>query len=432
MAPGTSWARTGCSTETGYSPARPSSRPARNGCVARWRRSCCPTMTTSGARFTRAVASAATALPSPAVVCRIASAGSFVASARPVASPTTEASWRASTKRRSSGSPESSWISVDPGLAKMVVRPRSRRTSNAASRTVVVVMVAMALCVLRQRGDELGLGVQQLAERPGPAAGQELHGVARDAHLAGGDADVRPEPSVDLPALSVRPRGPRLLDGLLLVADGTPADLGEDLGRLGERDRLRPGHLVDLPLVPLGRQDRRRDAGDVLPGDPGDATVRGGSADDAVLDEQRRVLAVHAVAQGGELQSGLADRALRERVVAREGERRLGRRAEERRVDDALDAGVGDRRHDAAVEVHPVGRLVRGGEEDRPHAVERRAERVRVLVVGFDDLGTCDLRRAGGIADEQAHGRAEVGEVPDDEPAELPGGAGDGDRCSAI
>jgi hypothetical protein len=163
-----------------------------------------------------------------------------------------------------------------------------------------------------------------------------------------------------------------------------------------------------------------------------DATVRGGSADDAVLDEQRRVLAVHAVAQRGELQSGLADRALRERVVTREGERRLGRRAQERGVDDALDAGVGDGGHDAAVEVHPVGRLVRGDEEHRPHTVERGAERVRALELGGHDLGARDLRRAGGIAHEQAHRRAEVGEVPDDEPAELPGSAGDGDRCSAI
>ncbi len=76
IAPGTSCGRTGWSTHTGYSPARPCSRPARNGSCARWRRSCWPTTTTSGARLTRAVARAPTALPSPAVVCRIASAGS--------------------------------------------------------------------------------------------------------------------------------------------------------------------------------------------------------------------------------------------------------------------------------------------------------------------------------------------------------------------
>ena len=48
IAPGTSWARTGWSTQTGYSPASPRSLPARNGSVARWRRSCWPTTTTSG------------------------------------------------------------------------------------------------------------------------------------------------------------------------------------------------------------------------------------------------------------------------------------------------------------------------------------------------------------------------------------------------
>ena len=95
-----------------------------------------PTTTTSGTRLTRAVASALTALPSPGVVCRIASAGSPRPIAKPVAIPTTELSWSPSTNRRSAGRSASSSISVEPGLAKSVVRPCSRRTSNAASRTV--------------------------------------------------------------------------------------------------------------------------------------------------------------------------------------------------------------------------------------------------------------------------------------------------------
>ncbi len=40
IAPGMSCGLTGCSTETGYVPASPSRRPARNGSWARWRRSC--------------------------------------------------------------------------------------------------------------------------------------------------------------------------------------------------------------------------------------------------------------------------------------------------------------------------------------------------------------------------------------------------------
>ena len=63
-------------------------------------------------------------------------AGSPEAIATPVAIPTTEPSCRPSTKRRSSGRPASSGTSVEPGLEKIVSRPRARRTSNVASRTV--------------------------------------------------------------------------------------------------------------------------------------------------------------------------------------------------------------------------------------------------------------------------------------------------------
>src|SRR5690349_13215290 len=93
-------------------------------------------MTTSGTRLTRAVASAPTALPSPAVVCRLTSAGRPVTVAYPVAIPTTEPSCRARTKSRSSGRPVRKAISVEPGLAKIVVNPSRRKTSNVASRTV--------------------------------------------------------------------------------------------------------------------------------------------------------------------------------------------------------------------------------------------------------------------------------------------------------
>ena len=56
-------------TRPGTRRRAPRSRPARNGSKTRCRRSCWPTRTTSGARLTRAVASAPTAFPSPAVVC---------------------------------------------------------------------------------------------------------------------------------------------------------------------------------------------------------------------------------------------------------------------------------------------------------------------------------------------------------------------------
>ena len=91
---------------------------------------------TSGARFRRAVASAATALPSPGVRCSSASAGA----PRPIAWPAAIADDRALVQRehelRSSGSPARNGTSVEPGLEKIVVSPRRRSTSNVASRTV--------------------------------------------------------------------------------------------------------------------------------------------------------------------------------------------------------------------------------------------------------------------------------------------------------
>ena len=67
IAPGTSCGADGLLLEHRVLPASPCSLPARNGSSARWRRSCWPTMITSGTRFRRAVAIAATALPSPGV-----------------------------------------------------------------------------------------------------------------------------------------------------------------------------------------------------------------------------------------------------------------------------------------------------------------------------------------------------------------------------
>ena len=77
--------------------------------------------TTSGARFTRAVASALTALPSPAVVCSRTSEGSPRPIAYPVAMPTTEPSCSPSTKREV------------VGQAREERRPRSSRGSRTSS-----------------------------------------------------------------------------------------------------------------------------------------------------------------------------------------------------------------------------------------------------------------------------------------------------------
>ena len=119
--------------QTGYVPASRSSRPARNGSSARCRRSCWPTSTTSGARLTRAVASAPTALPSPAVVCssdqRRPSGGR--ARARSPSRPPSPRAGRARTAGRRAGRPGTGPRS-SRGCAKIVRMPQSR--SVAARR----------------------------------------------------------------------------------------------------------------------------------------------------------------------------------------------------------------------------------------------------------------------------------------------------------
>ena len=50
--------------------------------------------------------------------------------------PTTEPSCSPRTNSRSSGRPVRNGTSVDPGFANIVVRPRRRKRSNVASRTV--------------------------------------------------------------------------------------------------------------------------------------------------------------------------------------------------------------------------------------------------------------------------------------------------------
>src|SRR5450631_4188223 len=93
---------------------------------------------TRGARFSRAVAIAPTALPRPAVVCNSTRAGRPFPSAQPVAIPTTEPSCRPRTKSRSAGRSASIGTSVDPGFAKMVVISCRLMTATTASRTVLI------------------------------------------------------------------------------------------------------------------------------------------------------------------------------------------------------------------------------------------------------------------------------------------------------
>src|SRR2546423_7762785 len=77
--------------------------------------------------------------------------------------PTTTASWRPSTYLKSDGKAASIGNSVDPGLPKIVVIPRARNSSKAASRIVVAVrrpllgLVALTLLVVRVAAWAIGL-----------------------------------------------------------------------------------------------------------------------------------------------------------------------------------------------------------------------------------------------------------------------------------
>ena len=85
-------------------PAR-RSRPARNGSSARWRRSCWPTMTTSGARLAARWRSPRRRCPAPACCAAARAPGGREPSAWPIAIDTTEPSCSASTKRQVLGEP---------------------------------------------------------------------------------------------------------------------------------------------------------------------------------------------------------------------------------------------------------------------------------------------------------------------------------------
>src|SRR3954451_1062811 len=78
------------------------------------------------------------ALPSPAAVWRLTSAGRRVACAKPSAIATTDASWSPRTYRKSAARLSRKGCSVEPTLPKMVVIRYSRRRSNVASRTGAV------------------------------------------------------------------------------------------------------------------------------------------------------------------------------------------------------------------------------------------------------------------------------------------------------
>src|SRR5215210_1866017 len=108
------------------------------GSSTRCRRSCWPAVTTSGVLLCHAVTIAPIALPNPGPVCRFTRAACPVPWAYPSAIPKTLASCSPKTYRKSSGKSAKNGSSVEPGLPKTVVIPRSRRRSKVTSRTVAI------------------------------------------------------------------------------------------------------------------------------------------------------------------------------------------------------------------------------------------------------------------------------------------------------
>src|SRR5215207_6367426 len=123
-------------------------------------RDCCPAVTTTGEWLACALKMPPMPLPTPGAVWRLTHVGRPLACANPSAMPTATISCSPRMKRKSSGYWLSIGSSVDPGLPKIVVMPRSRSMSKVASRTVVM------------RGTLLGR--ELVAERD---AGAPLHGL---------------------------------------------------------------------------------------------------------------------------------------------------------------------------------------------------------------------------------------------------------------
>jgi hypothetical protein len=133
----------------------------------------------------------------------------------------------------------------------------------------------------------------------------------------------------------------------------------------------------------VGRQHGDRDIRDVVAGDGGDAAIVCRSADHAVLaGEERDVVEVHARAQECVREARRTNALLRVEVVSRERERRVGGGGQERRVDDALDAGLDGCVDGRGVLLDAVDLLASRDEEERADPAQPVAHRGPVAVGG--------------------------------------------------
>jgi hypothetical protein len=114
-------------------------------------------------------------------------------------------------------------------------------------------------------------------------------------------------------------------------------------------------------------------------------------------------------------------------VVAREGEDRVGRRPDERRVDDVLDAGLDGRVDEVEVLPAAIRRLGGGDHEEGPDAREGVDGRRALPVRRLRHLGAGQPRGALRRPHDQALRQAGLGERRRHRSADVPRGSGDRD-----
>ncbi len=275
---------------------------------------------------------------------------------------------------------------------------------------------------------------EEVLEADRRGAGDLLDGVCRVGHDVAGDGGVGADPGVELPRRGAvgGAGGVGLLDRLVVERDGAAADVVDDAGDIGQRQRLRAGEVVGVPGVGVRVQEHRGcDAGDVGARDDRAPPAAGRATDDAVCaDELLHEVDVEGVAQERPRHAGGPQVLLGRVVVAGQGERRVRRCRGERGVDDVPHAGGGRRVDEGGVFGGAGGALVRGDHEQHLDTLQRRLGQILVGVVDAGDLGDRrELRqsRTGWVAHEQPLRATGGVQVCGDEAADVAGGAGDGD-----
>jgi hypothetical protein len=282
------------------------------------------------------------------------------------------------------------------------------------------------------------MGNEHLAQATRRAAGEVFHVGAQD--LEDALADRRAERSDGLRRVGRQPDAHEVLGGLLVVdgdgLHGAPADLSRQRCDLGLGDELGAGDVVDAVLVALPGERRGRRGGAVLARDVGRRAVAvvvhempGGHGPRRRRDLRLRV---EPHAQRRPAQAAVADGLLARAVVVGHHQRQLAARVQARRVEHVADARRGRRVDGGRVLGDAVAEHVDADEQQTVDAGEGRGQRSgRVEVAeAYGRAALGEVEQVVGTAGDEhdVFGRAAVEDQLGGEPAEVPGGAGDGDR----